>query len=86
MSAVPICATGSPTMPNGSSHMTPPFKAYHQRKKQQSPGKGAGQRALIAVSDKIIRIIYRLLTDQTTYSPNKDQSIAQYYAAKQKVA
>jgi transposase len=64
----------------------PPFKAYHQRKKQQSPGKGAGQRALMAVSDKIIRIIYRILTDQTTYSPNKDQSIAQYYAAKQKVA
>jgi transposase len=64
----------------------PPFKAYHQRKKQQSPGKGAGQRALITVADNIIRMIYRILTDQTTYSPKKDQSIAHYYAAKQKVA
>jgi hypothetical protein len=63
-----------------------PFKAYPQRTKPPSPGHGAGQRALMAVSDNLLRIISRLLTEQTTSSPNKDQSSAQYYAAKQKVA
>ena len=46
MSAVPICATGSPTMPNGSSHMSRLSRPIINGKKQQSPGKGAGQRAL----------------------------------------
>jgi transposase len=64
----------------------PPFKAYYARRKHQSPGKGAGQRALVAVCDKIIRMIYRLLTDQTTYNPKKDQAIAEYYAAQRKAA
>jgi transposase len=35
----------------------PHFKAYYQRRKHQSPGKGAGQRALIAVCDTTIRMI-----------------------------
>jgi transposase len=35
----------------------PHFRAYDQRRKQQSPGKGAGQRALVAVCDTIIRMI-----------------------------
>jgi transposase len=42
----------------------PHCRAYHQRRKPQSPGTGAGQRALVAVSDKVIRMIYRLLTDK----------------------
>jgi hypothetical protein len=59
----------------------PHCKAYYQRRKQHSPGKGAGQRALIAVCDKAIRMIYRILTDHAPYDPKKEQSIAEYYAA-----
>jgi len=40
----------------------------------------------MAVCDKIIRMLYRILTDHTPYSPQKDQIIAQYYAAQRKVA
>jgi transposase len=64
----------------------PHFSAYYQRRKQQTPGKGAGQRALMAVCDKTIRMIYRILTDQVAYTPKKDQSIAAYYAAQRKAA
>jgi transposase len=64
----------------------PQFKAYYQRRKRQSPGKGAGQRALMAVCDKTIRMIYRILTDHAPYNPKKDQSIAAYYAAQRKAA
>ena len=64
----------------------PHFKAYYQRRKTQSPGKGAGQRALMAVCDKTIRMIYRILTDQVPYNPKKDQTIAAFYAAKHKAA
>jgi transposase len=64
----------------------PHFKAYYQRRKTQSPGKGAGQRALMAVCDKTIRMIYRILIDQAPYNPKKDQTIAAYYAAKHKAA
>lgn len=64
----------------------PHFKAYYQRRKQQSPGKGAGQRALIAVCDKTIRMIYRILTDHALYDPKKDKSIAAYYAAQRQAA
>lgn len=64
----------------------PHFSTYYQRRKQQSPGKGAGQRALMAVCDKTIRMIYRILTDQVAYTPKKDQSIAAYFAAQRKAA
>jgi transposase len=64
----------------------PHCKAYYQRRKRQSPGKGAGQRALVAVCDKTIRMIYRILTDQAPYNPKKDQSIAEYYAAQRQAA
>jgi transposase len=64
----------------------PHFTTYYQRRKHQSAGKGAGQRALMAVCDKTIRMIYRILTDQAAYSPQKDQSIAEYYAAQRKAA
>jgi len=64
----------------------PHFRVYYQRRKQQSPGKGAGQRALVAVADKVIRMIYRILTAKEAYTPTKDQMIAQYYAAQRKAA
>lgn len=64
----------------------PHCKAYYQRRKRQSPGKGAGQRALVAVCDKTLRMISRILTDQAPYNPKKDQSLAEYYAAQRKAA
>jgi transposase len=64
----------------------PHFTFYYQRRKHQSPGKGAGQRALLAVCDKTIRMIYRILTDHAPYDPKKDQSIAESYAAQRKAA
>lgn len=64
----------------------PHFSVYHQRRKERSPGKGAGQRALIAVSDKLIRIVYRILTDSEGYNANKDQIITQYYESQKKAA
>ena len=64
----------------------PHCRAYAQRRKHQSPGKGAGQRALMAVCDKTLRMIYRILTDHVPYDPQKDQSIAAYYAAQRKAA
>jgi len=64
----------------------PHCTTYYQRRKRQAAGQGAGQRALMAVCDKVIRMIYRILTDQASYSPQKDQSIAAYHAAPQKAA
>jgi transposase len=64
----------------------PHFAAYYQRRKHQSPGKGAGQRALIAVCDKTIRMVYRILIDRAPYAPKKDQRIAAYYAAQRPAA
>ena len=58
----------------------------HARRKHQSPGKGAGQRALMAVCDKVIRMLYRILIDHAPYAPTKDQTIARYYAARRKAA
>jgi transposase len=54
----------------------PHFRAYHQRRTQQSPGKGVGQRALGAVSDKVLRMLSRILTDKEAYTPQKDQMLA----------
>ena len=64
----------------------PHFKSLFQRRKQNSPGKGSGQRALVAVSDKIIRIVYRILKDKVKYSPERDKFIAKQYNTLKKVA
>jgi transposase len=62
------------------------FKTFHERRKKRSPGKGAGQRALVAVCDKVIRIIYRMLKDRGRYNPKRDHIIAQYYETQRKAA
>jgi hypothetical protein len=64
----------------------PHCKASSQRRKHQSPGKGSGPRALIAVCDKAIRMLYRILTDHAPYDPKKDKSIAEDYAAQRQAA
>ena len=64
----------------------PDFQCLFERRKKNSPGKGAGQRALVAICDKILRIIYRMLTDQVKYSPEKDKIVAAYYQQQSKLA
>jgi transposase len=88
-----ISPVGSAYLRYGLSHSAkrlvahePHFRAYHQRRKQQAPGKGAGQRALVAVSAKVIRMIYRILTDKEGDTPQKDQMIAQDSAAQRQAA
>jgi len=57
----------------------PHFQSLFERRKKSSPGKGAGQRALVAISDKILRIVYRMLKEQEPYSPAKDTAVAAIY-------
>lgn len=64
----------------------PHFQNLFQRRKNSSPGKGSGQRALVAISDKVLRIIYRMLKDQEKYTPAKDKIVAAYYQRPQKLA
>ncbi|HEY7492661.1 MAG TPA: hypothetical protein VIH59_16320 [Candidatus Tectomicrobia bacterium] len=40
----------------------------------------------MAVCDKTSRLIYRILTDHGPYNPQKDNSIAAYYAAQRTAA
>jgi hypothetical protein len=40
----------------------------------------------MAVCDKTIRMISRILTDHAPYNPQKDKSIAEYYAAQRQAA
>jgi len=88
-----IAQVGRASLRSGRSHYAqrrvayaPPCRAYHQRRKPLSPGKGAGQRALGAVAAKVLRMLYRLLTAQEAYTPTKDQMSAQDYAAQRKAA
>ena len=64
----------------------PAFKEYFQRRKEKSPGKGSGIRALTSVSDKVLRIIYRMLKDNEKYLPGKDKIIKEYYMRQRKAA
>lgn len=64
----------------------PQFKDFYRRKKENSPGKGAARRALIAVSDKTIRIVYRMLKDNNSYMPQKDRLYAKQYGTLKKAA
>ena len=41
------------------------------RRQKNSPGRGAKNRALIAVSDKIVRIIFAMLRDGSVTSPDR---------------
>jgi len=64
----------------------PAFKALHHRRKMNSPGKGAPRRALMAVCDKILRIVYRMLKDNFPYLPKMDCLYASQYGTMQKAA
>jgi len=64
----------------------PCFKALHTRRKTNSPGKGAPRRALMAVCDKVIRIVYRMLKDNVPYLPKMDHYYASQYGTLKKAA
>lgn len=64
----------------------PHFQKLFHRRKKKSPGKGAGQRALVAVSDKVLRIVYRMLRDKNRYAPATDRKIAAYYKEQKSAA
>jgi transposase len=64
----------------------PNFKQLYLHKRQQSPGKGAGQRALVCVNDKVLRIVFRMLKENTKYCPTHDKLIAAYYKKQKKAA
>jgi hypothetical protein len=88
-----ISPMGSASRRHGLSHDAlrlvahdPHCRAYDQRRKPPAPGTGAGQRALMAVCDKTIRMLSRILTDQAPYNPQKDKSMAEYSAAQRKAA
>ena len=64
----------------------PHFQSLFERRKKSSPGKGSGQRALVAISDKVLRIVYRMLKDQVKYTPAKDKIVAAYYQRPKELA
>ena len=57
----------------------PHFKKLYRRRKKNSPGKGSGLRGLVSVSDKVLRIVYRMLDEKKRYTPSKDRQVAAYY-------
>lgn len=54
-----------------------PFQSLFIKKKKSSPGNGSGKRALIAVSDKLIRVIWAILKKggeyNTEYNPENNK-------------
>ena len=64
----------------------PHFRGSSQRRQPPSPGTGAGQRALVAVADTVMRMLSRLLTAKEASTPQKDQRIAPSYAAQRHAA
>ena len=44
-----------------------PFKDLFERKKKSSPGSGSGKRAMTAVSDKLVRVVWAILKKGTDF-------------------
>ena len=57
-----------------------PFRELYERRKASSPGKGAKSRALMAVADKLVRVIFAMLRDGRVYDPHHDQKIKEVYS------
>ncbi len=57
-----------------------PFRELYERRLKSSPGRGAKPRALMAVADKLVRVIFAMLRDQRPYDPRQDQHTADRYA------
>ncbi len=52
-----------------------PFRDLYERRQRSSPGKGARARALVAVADKMARVVFAMLRDETAYDPKQDQRV-----------
>ena len=55
------------------------FKTLYDRKKKNSPGKGSGKRALMAVSDKVNRVAWAILKKGEIYQKDYDNKIKKNY-------
>ena len=49
------------------------FQDLYERKKKNSPGNGSGKRALIAVSDKLVRVVWAILKKGGEYDIDHDK-------------
>jgi transposase len=56
-----------------------PFKQLYERKQKNSPGKGSRKRALIAVGDKTIRVVWSILKKGGVYQKDYDKKIKEKY-------
>ena len=63
-----------------------PFRDLYERRQESSPGRGAKPRALMAVADKLVRVIFAMLRDQRPYDAGEDQHTAERYAAHRRAA
>lgn len=63
-----------------------PFRELYRRRQKSSPGRGARKRALIAVSDKLVRVIFAMLRDGKPYDPQQDQQLKARYSQLNKAA
>jgi transposase len=59
-----------------------PFKTLYKRKVKNSPGKGSGKRALMAVSDKINKVAWAILTKGENYQEDYDKKVKKNYTRK----
>ena len=57
-----------------------PFRELYERRTERSPGQGAKARALMAVADKLVRVIFAMLRDSRVYDPRHDQKIKEGYS------
>lgn len=64
----------------------PEFKAIFQNYKEKSPGKGAGLRGMMVVCDKILRIVYAMLSKNEVYQEKTDKQTAAFYRRLKKAA
>lgn len=64
----------------------PEFKKILQQYKKKSPGKGAGLRGMMVVCDKVLRIIYAMLSKNEVYQQKQDKMTAAFYEKLKKAA
>jgi len=64
----------------------PEFKTVFQQYKKKSPGKGAGLRGMMVVCDKVLRIIYAMLSKNEVYEQKTDKHTAAFYKKLKKAA
>jgi len=56
-----------------------PFKELYERKKKNSPRGGSGKRSLIAVSDKLLRVVWAIMKKGEKYQFNYDEKVKMKY-------